>query len=458
MLPNRRAYATGCAVSARGAARQTSDLHPQAILPQRLTGIPTRVQEGSFHGTGTAETDTPLLTRKSKPTKMFFLPQRMKRIAANGHALPGRPLSIAMMIESVYLGGAEMVVFQLAKSLRARGHTVHPVVPNNREGWLIEALQAEGFEVQRYDLRRPVDAGFPARLATLLEKLNVDVIHSHEFVMGVYGTATARRLGLPHVITMHGNQGTTDKFQRRVALRWAVRRSNATIAVSKDTRLHFEGALGVREGLIQVIPNGMPERAGDRARLRAELGVQPSEVLLLSVGNMSARKAHHVLVTALTQLHERSPELPWRLAIAGDGPERPRLEAAISAAQLGHRIHLLGTRTDVPDLQAAADVFVLPSLWEGLPLAILEAMFAGNAVIASNISGIPEAIEHGKHGLLTPPGDANAVAEAIATVVRDPEYRKQLASAALSHARNSFTIDVMTSAYERLYSNAKIYA
>jgi L-malate glycosyltransferase len=384
---------------------------------------------------------------------MFFQPQRMKKVAFNVGGRE-RPLSIALMIESVYLGGAEMVVFQLAKALRARGHTVHPVVPGNREGWLIEELRADGFEIHRYDLRRPIDVGFPARLAALLRELKVDVIHSHEFVMGVYGTAAARRLRRPHVITMHGNQTTTDKLQRRVALRWAVRRSHATVVVSKDTRLHLESTLGIRKGVIQVIPNGMPERPGDRERIRTELGVQPSDVLLLSVGNLSPRKAHHVLVAALTQLHQREAQLPWRLVIVGDGPERPKLEAAIRDGGLQQRIHLLGARTDVPDLQAAADVFVLPSLWEGLPLAILEAMFGGNAVIASNISGIPEAIEHGKHGLLTPPGDATALADAIGTVLRNPNYRNQLAAAAVAHARDSFTIDVMTSAYERLYSDA----
>ncbi len=183
------------------------------------------------------------------------------------------------------------------------------------------------------------------------------------------------------------------------------------------------------------------------------MGVKDDEVLLLSVGNLLPRKAHHVLVTALTQLHAREPELNWRLAIAGGGPEYDRLESMIAAANLGDRIHLLGPRRDVPDLQAAADVFVLPSLWEGLPLVILEAMFAGNAIIASDVSGIPEAIAHGKHGLLTPPGDAEAVADAIATVLRDPAYRQQLAAAATEHAHNHFTIDVMTTAYEQLYSH-----
>jgi glycosyltransferase involved in cell wall biosynthesis len=102
-------------------------------------------------------------------------------------------------------------------------------------------------------------------------------------------------------------------------------------------------------------------------------------------------------------------------------------------------------------MQAAADVFVLPSLWEGLPLAILEAMFGGNAIVASNISGIPEAIEHDKHGVLVPAGDAGALAKALVPVLRDPAYRQRLATSALERARKDFTIDAMTNAYEHLY-------
>ena len=382
---------------------------------------------------------------------MFFLPNRSSQPLDNGSASAGRPLAIAMMIETVGLGGAEMVVAQLAESLRNRGHRVEPVVPEGREGWLVDELVGNGFPVHRYDLRRPVDFGFPARLAAQLTELKIDVVHSHEFVMAVYGAAAARRLGAPHVITMHGNQKMTEQFRRRAALRWAFRRSRATIAVSNDTRKHLESSLGIRSGIVDVIPNGIPERAGNREALRAALNVRADEVLMLSVGNLSERKAHKILVDALALLEQRGEKYPWRLAIVGDGAERPIIEEKIRNAQLGDRIHLLGARTDIADLQAAADIFVLPSLWEGLPLALLEGMFGGNAIIASNISGIPEAVEHGKQGLLTPAGDPAALAEAIAMLLRDPNERNRMAEAARERARSRFTIDVMTSAYERLY-------
>jgi glycosyltransferase involved in cell wall biosynthesis len=382
---------------------------------------------------------------------MFFLKtkssQAMHRSGAGSEQQP----AVAMMIESVGLGGAEMVVAQLAEALRARGHRVEPIVPDGREGWLVDELEANGFNCHRYDLRRAVDLGFSGRLANQLKALQVDVVHSHEFVMAVYGTAAAERIGVPHIITMHGNQGMTDRFRRRAALRWAFRRSQATIAVSNDTRRHLESSLGLRPGVVDVIPNGIPERAGDRAALRAALSVSDHEVLLLSVGSLTPRKAHVVLLEALALLEQRGEGLPWRLAIVGEGPERPLIEQKIQETGFDQRVHLLGKRTDIPDLQAAADIFVLPSLWEGLPLAILEGMFGGNPIIASNISGIPEAVEHGTHGLLTPPGDAPALADAIGALVRDPVARNQMANAAQQSARSRFTIDAMASAYARLY-------
>jgi glycosyltransferase involved in cell wall biosynthesis len=364
---------------------------------------------------------------------------------------PLQPLSMALMIETVGLGGAEMVVLQLAESLRARGHRVTAVVPGGREGWLLDELHRADFEVSSYDLRRAIDSGFPARLARQLKGIGAEVIHSHEFVMAVYGAAAARLLKRPHVITMHGNQGMADKLQRRVALRWAFRNSGHVVAVSEDTRRHLETALGIRSGRLQVIPNGIPVRPGDRRLIRGALSLRESDVLMLSVGSLSPRKGHAILLEALILLQAGGFEVPWQLAIVGEGPERPRLEELIVKGRLDGRAHLLGKRTDIPDLQAAADVFVLPSLWEGLPLVILEAMFGGNAIVASDISGVPEAIDHEKHGILVPAGDPAALAAALGSVLRDPEYRRRLADAAVERARREFTIDVMTSAYERLY-------
>lgn len=362
-----------------------------------------------------------------------------------------RKLSIAMMIESVGLGGAEMVVLQLCEELRARGHTVHPVIPLGRDGWLLDQFRALGFDWHAYDLRHPIDLGLPRRLAAALAERNVETIHSHEFTTSVFGAPAARRLGVPQLITQHGNQSLLDSRKRRMALRWAMKRSRHVVAVSEATREHFETTLRLRPGTIRTIPNGIPERAGDRDRTRAELGVAPDEILLLAVGSLTERKGHAILLDALARVHAAAPQLRWRLAIAGIGPEQQRLEEKRAAHGFQDRVQLLGARNDVHDLQAAADIFVMPSLWEGLPLAILEAMFAGNAILASRTSGIPEAITDGANGLLVPPGDVDALAAALERLMADSDLRSSLGDAALADARRRFTIAAMTDAYEALY-------
>lgn len=369
-------------------------------------------------------------------------------------AVNEKRLSIAMMIETVLMGGAEQVVLQLSNELRSRGHIVHPVVPSGREDWLLDRFREHGLEWQTYDLHRAIDFALPARLAAMFARLGIDVVHSHEFVMAVYGAPAARRAGVPLVITMHGNQAMTRRLRRRMALRWAFARADATVAVSEDTRRHLIESLGVSPASVCTVPNGIPIRRGRPEPVREELGLLESEPLLLCVGSLMKRKGHAVLIEALARLRAGGLDLPWRLAIAGEGDERPRLEALIAELGFEDRVHLLGRRNDVPDLLAAADVFLMPSLWEGLPLAILEAMFAARPVIASATSGIPEAIENEREGLLVPPGDVDALAEAVRRILTDPTLSGRLGRAAHDRATKDFTVAAMADRYERIYYDA----
>src|SRR5581483_746525 len=159
---------------------------------------------------------------------------------------------------------------------------------------------------------------------------------------------------------------------------------------------------------------------------------------------------------ALARLEAEGLGVPWRLAIAGGrgGPERDRLAAFAAEHRMSDRVHLLLKRDDVPDLNAAADVFCMPSLWEGLPLALLEAMLAGKAIVASAASGIHEAIADGEQGLLVPPGDDAALAHALGKVLLDPNLRARLGEAARRRAEAEFTIERMADRYERLYADA----
>ncbi|PYO47010.1 MAG: hypothetical protein DMD72_11210 [Gemmatimonadetes bacterium] len=366
------------------------------------------------------------------------------------------PLRIAMMLESDGPGGAEMMVFRLSEELRRRGHVIVPVGPKHGIGWLGDRFRGAGFPTEVFRLRRAIDPLCVLELERMFREQSVDAVHSHEFTMAVYGAAAAGRLGLPHVITMHGGFRATKALRRRIALRWAVRKSNHVVMVSKATRKSFASELGLDESVFRTIPNGVTPEQGDPDRVRAEFEVDESDCVLLAVGTLERHKGHRVLLEALALLANRRLNVPWKLVIAGGrgGDQYEPLIRYVREAGLDKRVRIVTNRSDIPDLLAMADVFVMPSIIEGLPLALLEAMLAGKAIVASATAGIPEAIVHGRDGLLVPPEDANALAGALHLLLTNPTRRSALAAAAVVRAQAEFTVKTMADRYETLYKEA----
>jgi glycosyltransferase involved in cell wall biosynthesis len=289
----------------------------------------------------------------------------------------------------------------------------------------------------------------------LFREHRIDVVHSHEFTMAVYGAAAARLMNLPHVITMHGGLRVWKALRRRIALRWAMRLSDHTVMVSRATQRLFAQELGVDGSRFTVVPNGVPLLTGDAQRVRAEFRIDDKDCVLLAVGTLERHKGHQILLQALTRLASSGVKAPWRLIIAGGrgGEQHDSLIEYINEMGLDDRIRIVTNRNDVPDLLALADIFVMPSLFEGLPMALLEAMLAGKAIVASVTAGIPEAIVDGREGLLVQPSDVEGLADALRTLLLDPARRAALGQAAALRAQNEFTVQVMAERYERLYAS-----
>jgi glycosyltransferase involved in cell wall biosynthesis len=163
-----------------------------------------------------------------------------------------------------------------------------------------------------------------------------------------------------------------------------------------------------------------------------------------------------VLLEALARLASRPIKSQWKLIIAGGrgGDQHDSLLQFVEEEGLDDRVHIVTNRNDIPDLLALADIFVMPSLFEGLPMALLEAMTAGKAIIASATSGIPEAIVDGRDGLLVTPGDVGSLAQALGSLLTDPARRRALGARAASRALEEFTVQVMAERYETLYTDA----
>lgn len=368
------------------------------------------------------------------------------------------PLRVALMLESDGPGGAEVMLLHLAEELRRRGHSVLPVGPRDGSGWLAERFRERGFESATFSLSAPIDPGCWRRLVSLLREQRIDVVHSHEFTMGVYGGLAANSLSLRHVITMHGGRYYSERWRRRAALGWAARRSAALVGVSDATASDLRRTLPAVADRVRVVPNGIPVVAGDRAGTRARLGLRDEERLTLAVGNLYPVKGHDVLLRAFATIATTSIGSVWRIAIAGRGESEGFLRQLATELGIGDRVHLLGLRSDVPDLLAAADLFVLPSRSEGLPLALIEAMGASLPIVATNVGGIAEVVTHDVDAMLVPPEEPAAMAAALARLMGDASRRQALGSAARLRATGTYGVRSMCDRYEVLYGAGPVDA
>ena len=370
-----------------------------------------------------------------------------------GCLIPASPdlagLGIAHLIESDGPGGAEQVVVDLATHFQAAGARNVVVLPAKGEGWLARQLSGSGVAVEYFRLNTPVSPACARSLAEVFRRHEIAVAHSHEFSLAVYGSWASWLAGVHHVITMHGSRYYAGRLQRRVAMRLAIAASGCTVAVSNQLAAQMSRDLWVAPSRIATITNGVRHSVPERSPLRDELGLEPADRLLVSVGNLYPVKGHRHLIDAMGLLAPRHPSL--HLAICGRGGLADALAAQARDLGLSDRVHLLGLRADVPAVLAAADIFVHPSLSEGLPLALLEAMFAARPIVASDVGEMGTALGCGEAGILVEAGQAAALATAIDRLLMDPALARSLAQRARQRALDHYDVSQMVRRYASIY-------
>jgi glycosyltransferase involved in cell wall biosynthesis len=318
-----------------------------------------------------------------------------------------------------------------------------------------EELRRTGVHTMSLDRRSKTDLAAWRPLLSLLRNERIDVLHAHKFGSNVWGSIFGSLLRIPVVVAHEqswasaqysfGSTGLRAFLDREVVARGA----DAFVAVSDADRRRMVEVEGIDSRRILVIRNAVstPESSGHD--VRAELAIPPQAPVIVTVCQLRPEKALGVLVAAAARLRAEFPEL--RVLIAGDGAEAPALTARIESLGIADTVLLLGTRRDVPDLLAAADVAVCCSSFEGTPLSVMEYMGAGKPVVASDVGGLPELIEHGVHGLLFEPGNAAGLADAIGALLRDRDRRRWMGEQARERQRSEFHLDAMARRLETLY-------
>ena len=360
-----------------------------------------------------------------------------------------RGLHVAHLIETDGPGGAERILVQMITELQAAGCHNLVVLPTGAEGWISRQLAGTGATVEYFQLDRPLSPDCARWLITLLRRHRVAIAHSHEFTMAVYGAWAAWRAGVPHVVTMHGGLYYARRLRRRLALRFAFALTPRIVAVSRVLARQLHRDLWIPASRILTVYNGIRNVPAQPSNLRADLRLGPQERLLLAVGNLYPVKGHRHAIEALALLQQDQPRA--HLAIAGRGETAEALRRQARDLGVGDRVHLLGLRGDIPNLLGGADVFVLPSLSEGLPVALLEAMSAGCAIVASDVGDVRTVLDDGRAGVLVPPGDARALAVAVDGLLRTPDRARELAAWAQRRAVQEYDVARMVARYAAIY-------
>jgi glycosyltransferase involved in cell wall biosynthesis len=315
----------------------------------------------------------------------------------------------------------------------------------------LKLLEETGVRLLPLRRQRKLDPVAWARLERFLRREPVHVLHSHKFGSNVWGTLVGRIAQVPVVIAHEHSWSYEGQALRRVLDRQLIARgADRFIAVSREDRRRMIEVEGIPAERTLFIPNGVPPPGPPSAAdVRAELGIAANTPVIGSVGSLYPVKAFDVFLRAAASLLGEWPDL--QVVIAGVGPERAALEDLAGALGLGTTLRLLGHRTDVPDVLRALDVAVCSSSSEGCPLSVIEYMQAGLPIVATAVGGIPDLLESGIHGLLVPPRDPQALATALAALLREPARARSMGARARQRQRAEFDIEVLVRRVEDLY-------
>jgi glycosyltransferase involved in cell wall biosynthesis len=363
-----------------------------------------------------------------------------------------------LLTTSLAPGGAETVVAQLAKALSSSGGEVR-VVSMLPPVAFSDELETAGVKVISLGMKagRPNLCG-TLRLLSSVRDFQPDIIHGHMFHASILARLARILTGVPVVCTIHSEIECSHRKTSARFREWIYRLTDAacsrTTAVSERIRRRYVQERIVPSHRIEVIDNGVdPERFQPcperRLRTRTALGWQDCFVWL-AVGRLELAKDYPNLIAAFQKVREQYPFS--KLAIAGDGRLRPQIEHLIQSTGLQAAVSLLGSRTDVPDLMNACDALVMCSAWEGGPLVLLEAGAAGRPVIATEVGAVPQIVLPGQTGLLVPPGEPAALAQAMTRLMMlEPKKLDQMGRNARRHIVDRFSLCSVHSRYMKLY-------
>ncbi len=372
-----------------------------------------------------------------------------------------RRVRVLQMIDFLGPGGAEALLYTLACSINIARFDLHICGLRNGSPYALgPQLRALGVQVVEFKQRNAYDLPTLFALIKYIRKHRIDIIHTHLLASDIMGRVAGFLTGKPVVSTVHNSREDFDHepLRRQWMERWTARLMCRRLVVVSETLLdEIAEWYGLPAGRFLAISNGVdterfrPNPEVDKAAVERSLFGEDGcdGPLVLSIARLTPQKGLNYLLEAAHKVLAVRPDV--RFAIAGLGALQEELESHARSLRLDGKLVFAGARTDIPELLAASDLFVLSSLWEGLPIALLEAMSAGCPVVATEVGGVTEVVQRGALGLLSPPADPDALAEAILRALDDPQATRARGEAARAWVKAHYSMEAWVGKLERLY-------
>ena len=370
-----------------------------------------------------------------------------------------KKIRVLEMIDRPFLGGGQIVLLSLARHLDRERFEV--AVCAAAGGPLEDEVRRLGFVFHPAAFSKKPSLGLLRGLECLLIENRIGLLHTHGGVAGLFGRWAAHRAGTPAVIhTLHGIHYLhyRNRLIKNVYIRLERRCSkftDAVICVSEADRTQALRHRLADESRIRFIRNGIettPPRSGpawDRRLLELQRKLNLDRPIVGAVARLHRQKGVSYLFRAAETILLAHPEA--KIVVVGGGPLETEFRAMTAKEGFGRSVAFLGERADASEILALFDVFVLPSLWEGLPLALVEAAAAGKPIVATDIDGVREVVRNGETGLLVPPRDSAALAAAVLRLLDDPDLAGRLAGRARAEVPPLYTVERMVSETASLY-------
>jgi len=362
-------------------------------------------------------------------------------------------MKVLHLISSGGMYGAENVVGALARDLEQMGCWVRVGVFHNEhcpDNNVADELERRGASVVRIPCRGRVDRGAIRQIREIVRAEQVRLVHSHGYKSDIYGYLACRRLGVPIMATCHLWTRQTPTIRVYEFLdACLLRRFDAVVAVS-DVIAEEARRAGIPAAKITTINNGIDlVPFGSATPILAEEINKGNRPLIGTVGRLVSQKGMDYFLRAARAVLHEIPEALF--AVVGDGPDRAKLQRQAKDLGIEGQVVFTGSRADMPQVYASLDVFVLASLDEGMPMAVLEALASNRAVVATQVGAVPKLIVSGQTGMLVPPANVQGLADAILVLLRNPELRARLGRNGGALVHKQFSSRVMSQEYLRRY-------